>query len=1517
MKKTLHSFLVGALLAFSPLCGWAQAHHTDAKSTAVERTIGGVPVGAKKVDVKKAFPLLSQYLTAGKPTSVFDRALLGQAPKAMKAAAPKRVATLPSGKELWGFVAYKSDWASDAPHYGLYRLTTGATPELNNMFEYAEDNVYIPNGGCRFADGKFGVMYVDTKFIQYSMITVKYSEYDYLTGEQTFGPETQYKTCAAAETAQDSETGDVYGVFYNNDLTAYEYGKLNFSDLTFIDRSTIGTATKSYVALGLSSDKYLYGVASDANLYKISTVDGKETLVGPTGVAGLTDAEGRFYQQSGEIDQTTNTFYWAFTDKDLNSAIYTVDLTTGAATKVCDTPGNAQILGLSMPPAGFSGTNPAKVADLAAVFAEGATTGKVTFTAPSKTVTGDELTGDLTYEVSLNGEVVATGTTQPGAKVSADVTATEGSNVFMVVVKKGDDASPKATTSLYVGFDTPYSVTDVKLVVRPINGKSTLTWTAPTGGEHDGYIGNITYDVVRYPDGKLVSTGGTETSFTETLDTEALNVYSYGVVAVNNGKRSAEEKSNTVALGKYILPPYTETFDAADNFMLYKAINAADRSYTWNYNASQKVACSAYGDPAYAADDWLITPAIKLEGGKVYRLTFYARSVLSSYIERLEVKYGSAAEIASLTNTLLEPTDVPYDRSNKANFTCELKSDHDQVIYIGFHACSDPDNYYMQLDNISIDGGTSFNAPAAVTDGKAVADASAALSAAVSFKTPEKNLVGEALSTDASMSVTVSRDGNVVNTFTNCTPGQELSFVDNNVTEAGFNTWSVAASNSYGEGNSVDITTYVGEDTPVAPENRVLNDLLSAVRVQWAAVPAVGKNGGVVLPANVRYRVYQPTTDTWGYLKLDKLGETSDTHFDVTRNTGEGDMGKCQYAVSAINDMGESDPMYTTSLVVGKPYSLPMNESFKAGKLNRYWWYGTGGTEHSSLSIDQEDAADGDNGSALLKMVEINDTISLNSGKISLAGAAHPMLVFRHKAQPGSGAKIIPVVWTPDGKSVKLDAVDFSTLTGDAAWTVATRKLDAFASQPYIIVKFIVTTTQENVEVHLDAISVRDFFDHDLSVQAAMPEQSERGHKTTVDVTVVNDGGKSAEGFTVALKRGDKTLASQPAKAAIASFGEQSYSFEVPVSAFEPDGDLTINAVVDYSADGNTDNNSVAVTTNVVPSTLTPVAALTAKTLTGTQPLELSWSPVLHSSEQVVEDFENCELWKLYDINGWNTYDGDKGICGGLDSDNNFLYPNQGKAFAFMVFDPDQVSESLSRNDFAWIAHSGHQYVAAMYSGEKKADGTYDVRPADNWLISPELSGEAQTISFWASNLQSMYYDYKETVDLLYSTTNTDISSFIKIGETRTVEGDVWSKLTADVPEGAKYFAIHHNSDAQNVYVLKIDDITYRRASAAPTGYNLYRDGELVSTFAAGETVYVYNSNNGDGEYAVTAVYAKGESEPALANVATGIENITGEQCEKFDVYTVDGRMVAKGVKSLSQLKAGVYVIGNKTVVVK
>lgn len=67
----------------------------------------------------------------------------------------------------------------------------------------------------------------------------------------------------------------------------------------------------------------------------------------------------------------------------------------------------------------------------------------------------------------------------------------------------------------------------------------------------------------------------------------------------------------------------------------------------------------------------------------------------------------------------------------------------------------------------------------------------------------------------------------------------------------------------------------------------------------------------------------------------------------------------------------------------------------------------------------------------------------------------------------------------------------------------------------------------------------------------------------------------------------------------------------------------------------------------------------------------------------------------------------------------------------------------------------------------------------------------------------------------------------------------------------------------------------------------------------------------------MTAVYADGESEAAVATaITTGVESIFASG-KAYDVYTVDGICVAKNVKNLSTLKKGVYVIDGKKVVVK
>ena len=86
--------------------------------------------------------------------------------------------------------------------------------------------------------------------------------------------------------------------------------------------------------MGITSDNKLYGIASDGILYKISITDGSETSIGSTGLI-LTDEDGGPYQQTGEIDPKDNTFYWYAQDKDYNTALYVVNLATGAATKNC------------------------------------------------------------------------------------------------------------------------------------------------------------------------------------------------------------------------------------------------------------------------------------------------------------------------------------------------------------------------------------------------------------------------------------------------------------------------------------------------------------------------------------------------------------------------------------------------------------------------------------------------------------------------------------------------------------------------------------------------------------------------------------------------------------------------------------------------------------------------------------------------------------------------------------------------------------------------------------------------------------------------------------------------------------------------------------------------------------------------------------------------------------------------------------------------------------------------------
>lgn len=153
--------------------------------------------------------------------------------------------------------------------------------------------------------------------------------------------------------------------------------------------------------------------------------------------------------------------------------------------------------------------------------------------------------------------------------------------------------------------------------------------------------------------------------------------------------------------------------------------------------------CAGYGcDEDHDADDWLITPVLKLTGGDTYIVKYKVRAHRSWLAERLEVKYGTAATAAGMTQTLMARTDI--SNAEYQEYTQTLTPAADGDYYIGFHAVSDADNMILYLDDISVKKQGALP-PAAVTEAVLTPDATGAVKATLSFKAPDKATDGSVL----------------------------------------------------------------------------------------------------------------------------------------------------------------------------------------------------------------------------------------------------------------------------------------------------------------------------------------------------------------------------------------------------------------------------------------------------------------------------------------------------------------------------------------------------------------------------------------------------------------------------------------------------------------------------------------------------------------------------------------------------------------------------------------------------
>ncbi len=146
--------------------------------------------------------------------------------------------------------------------------------------------------------------------------------------------------------------------------------------------------------------------------------------------------------------------------------------------------------------------------------------------------------------------------------------------------------------------------------------------------------------------------------------------------------------------------PYETTFQPEDEDA-FKIIDANDDGNTWLFAYNT---VNYYYDYNNAADDWLVTPKVKLEVGKLYSFGIDRWAQSENKTERIEVKLAAEPTAAALSAgpAVIEVTEfnnTVAERMSNEQFTV----DETGYYYFGIHAISDAQSLGIVLANLKID----------------------------------------------------------------------------------------------------------------------------------------------------------------------------------------------------------------------------------------------------------------------------------------------------------------------------------------------------------------------------------------------------------------------------------------------------------------------------------------------------------------------------------------------------------------------------------------------------------------------------------------------------------------------------------------------------------------------------------------------------------------------------------------------------------------------------------------------
>ncbi len=465
----------------------------------------------------------------------------------------------PARPDFYGVMLYSDVEAPAKPD--LKKFRAGYSPNPASVMTLTEMD------GCSgtYADDKF--MFMDYSTNSSGNITaVNWNIVDVEKKQITATLPQNYAVGICMDMTYDITTGKIYGISALSDV------------LVSIDPATgeadIVAPTLPFYTLSADTSGTLYGIALDTEtregvLYTVNKLTGAAMKIGSTGVKMLTDQSGSYsFFQTAAFSSVNGTLYWATTNSDNASALYSIDITTGKGGFMAAFPDNQSFVSLFDIPQAPEPDVPGQVSDASIMPSADGTSVAISFRAPEKNADGEtkaEISTISIFKGSAQEPLYSFENPEPGADLTwTDPNPTPGFNVYRIIAENSVGQSLPVYISTFCGEDYPEAPSDIA-VITDVSGYPVITWNAPEKGLNglDINPAKLKYNIIRDINGtsETVGEGITATTFTDnTLDlTRQLYPYYY-VVAVSE----AGEGRTSAASGCYTGPayqlPFTETF---------------------------------------------------------------------------------------------------------------------------------------------------------------------------------------------------------------------------------------------------------------------------------------------------------------------------------------------------------------------------------------------------------------------------------------------------------------------------------------------------------------------------------------------------------------------------------------------------------------------------------------------------------------------------------------------------------------------------------------------------------------------------------------------------------------------------------------------------------------------------------------------------------------------------------------------------------------------------------------------